>query len=261
MDFQVGYLVYWINRGYEPPWYPENHVLFTDDGAMFTYGLGYSTAYDNVEAFELKLDESDDYLSFYWSEYMCFPFDPQGMLIWRPGGRVYASGNCNVYPWFRDPCYQPDVLPGTEECSWTWTGSYCFTMVYNALIEADPYFKFLKPETNAHEMLTALRLDHRGEEQEFYDRRVGDLIFMDFNDDGWYYEHVAVLSAIDYWPDFYADKCVGVIGFYSSPFDYKASEAAMSQFNSALDAEWYPFYPEDWELTVDRVRYIRLYEY
>jgi hypothetical protein len=138
-NFAVGYTVFWRNRGFDD-WNPLVRPVFTDDGHILCQGLGYF-GYDDVESFEAKINYNDPQMNVYWwSDYPCLadePPEPPDPDTYRPGGRIYAgSHNCQDY-YDRDPCYEPDVLPGTWSCTWQWTGSVCAALAYWAIFDAD----------------------------------------------------------------------------------------------------------------------------
>ncbi len=226
-----------------------------------TYSLGYGHAFDDVEIFETKLLTAtpEDYPLFYWSDYLCDVYVDGGNGIFRPGGRKYAADNCTQF-YGRPLCYEPDILPGTYECSWSWTGSMCYTMVYYCLVEADEYFKsILSPQTDAGAMLYILLNSRRVEEITRNQIAEGDLIFMDLDGNEIYDDHVGVISYVDANGNFNNDCCLGIIGFYPQPFWYSAAEASMEEFNSAMSEDW-EFY--DWfYVSSARVRYLKILAY
>jgi hypothetical protein len=249
---RAGYVVKWLNRG------PGDPVIFAEDGSVETYGLGYSrNAYDDVETFEerlaLSLPQPPGELT-KWSEYRC---GVEGLELYRPGGRKYADDDCSIAPWHRNPCYEPDIKPGTDDCTWIWTGSMCYSFVYHVLVEADPYFKkILDPDMEADVMLEKLGISGRAIEVFFGTLKEGDLVFMDLVGNDVYDDHVGVISFVNN-SNFDYIRCYGIIGFYSYPFEYRICEASMGDHNAVIQSEWEPisslFY-----VSLDRCLFFRI---
>lgn len=260
-NYVVGYSVFWINRGYDPL-DPLQRPVFTEDGDILCQGLGY-WGYDNVEDFEIKINYSDPRMEVeWWLDYPCLPDNPSPPDTYRPGGRVYADYDCTEY-YNRPQCYPADILPGTHDCSWQWTGSVCAALVYWTLFDVDKNIaSHLAPSYSGQQMLTILLSLDQVEEVTRTNAEPGDLIFMDIDHDGDFSDHVAILSDKDPWGPFDDDKCIGVIGYYALPFHYTACEATMAQHNDALFddwPEWYGGHP-DWRVDEWYVRYVRIYE-
>jgi hypothetical protein len=259
MMIRIQFPVQWINRG---PGSPGNPVIFAADGNVETGGLGYGWALDDYEEFQENLYTGmPSFPLTLWSEYLCGPYDVTGNGIHRPGGRIYAALEiCQYFPPYRNPCYEPDMMPGTLECSWEWTGAMCYSMVYYALVEADPTLnKVIYKNEGAQLMMERLLNSGRATEVDHNYIAAGDLIFMDIDHDGEYWDHVAVVSYADPWGIFDNDRCYGIIGYYSYPFRYRASEASMDEHNDAIENEWEYYYNNPWLLTEEYAKYLTVW--
>ncbi len=250
----------WINRTW----------VLTDDGNYHNrYGLGYAGG-DDISSFRNKLDPLYTGEEMLWSKYPCSP--PEGPYApppdkFRPGYRWYANYDCRPING-GDPCCPTDANypPGTAECSWTWTGAWCFYFVAYSLYEADgtKFIAFKSPSFYGCSYVYNTIIDNNlGKECSRDEAIPGDLVFYHIspgNDPS--FDHVAILKRKGAFYD--ADRQIGSLGYYSSPFLYKAGISTNYEINWSLSLEWDPIaHDNNWGAFENggRTKYVHIYEY
>ena len=255
--YQFAHEICWVNR---------DSVLSSDGSTLNYEGLGYGVGgnfqpgpddppgepiYDDVDAFKIKL-QNEYRQGVKWSQYPC-----ANLYSWkgqyRPGYRVYCLQSCRMIGG-GDICSPQDLgvgrwqnWPNTASCTWKWTGALCYHMVIFSLKYSDPN-RFSQIMDNWDIATFFKEITNLGLAQEVPRRNAvrGDLIFIDMNsyddDNGWSPDHVGIYlihaggyGNEEYW---YNDDLIGIIGYYSEPFRYKASRALIIEHQKARDNDW-----------------------